>query len=64
MITEYKTTEQVAAELKITTGRVRQIARALGVGVMIGRGRLFSADDLAAMRARSIKQGRPPRTPR
>jgi len=53
----WMTTEQVAEALGITTGRVRQIARALNLGTMIGRGRLYSAEDVAAMRARRTTPG-------
>lgn len=57
-LTDYKTTEQVADALGITTGRVRQLARKLNLGVMIGRGRLYSERDVAVMRTRATKPGR------
>lgn len=50
-------TEQVAAQLSISTGRVRQLARARGVGRMVGRGRLFTADDVEILRRRCTTPG-------
>lgn len=51
------TTIQVAAELGLTPGRVRQLARERGVGIHHGRDWMFSAADVAALRERA--PGRP-----
>lgn len=59
------TTKQVADALNITTGRVRQIARALDLGRWVGSVRLYSEADVAAMRARKQRTpGRPAKEPR
>ena len=47
---DYLTTAQVAATLGLTTGRVRQLARALWLGKWYGERRLFSTADVDAMR--------------
>lgn len=56
------TTEQAAAELQITPGRVRQLAAELGVGGHTGRDWRFSDEDMAVLRARATKRG--PKGPR
>jgi hypothetical protein len=53
------TTKQVADALGISTGRVRQLAIALGIGRKWGRDWMFSGADLAALRARNTIVGRP-----
>lgn len=61
-LADWKTTEQVADALGITTGRVRQLARHFGLGIMVGRARLYSAADVEVMRNRATKSpGRPPK---
>lgn len=54
-LADYLTTEQVARELGVTTGRVRQLARAYRLGTMVGRGRLYSRGDVEAMRTRRTR---------
>lgn len=56
-LSDYLTTEQVADALGITTGRVRQLARKYNLGTMVGRGRLYSPEDVEAMRARNTVPG-------
>lgn len=46
------TTKQVAQHLNLSEARVRQIAAELGVGTRPGRDWTFSAEDLAALKAR------------
>lgn len=61
-IPELLTTDQAAADLGITVGRVRQIAPLLGVGWKLGPGTwLFRPEDIATMRARVTRAGRPKR---
>ena len=60
MTTDYLTTAQVAAALGLTTGRVRQLARALDLGTRYGERRLFSPADVAAMRGRKSRFGPDP----
>lgn len=59
------TTVQAAAEIGLTPGRVRQLARSLGVGRHHGRDWMFSEADIAALRARDAgdtkgEEGCPP----
>lgn len=60
VLRHWMTTEQVAIELGVTTGRIRQLARQLGVGTTVGRGRLYSDADLAGMRSRPTSTGPAP----
>jgi hypothetical protein len=52
------TTQQAAARLGISTGRVRQLA-ALGYGQRFGRDWMFTEDDIRSMAARNTAVGRP-----
>ena len=51
------TTKQVADALGITTGRVRQLARALSLGRWVGSVRLFTDADIEVMRSRQTQPG-------
>lgn len=51
------TTKQIADMLGITTGRVRQLARALDLGRWVGSVRLYSEADLDVMRSRNTRVG-------
>jgi len=53
-------TSEIANILNLTPGRIRQISIELNIGKKIGRDRIFSDDDLAALRTRNTKTGRPP----
>lgn len=53
------TVADVVAQLDLSEDRVRRLAVALGVGRKHGRDWLFSAADIAAMRARNTQRGRP-----
>ena len=58
------TTKQVADALGITTGRVRQLARALGIGRWVGSMRLYTDADIDALRARNTRSGPRPDEPK
>jgi hypothetical protein len=47
----YQTCTQLAAELQLHDSRIRQIARALGVGTMLFGVRLLTPEDCDAIRA-------------
>lgn len=47
-----RSTQEVADDLGVTPGRIRQLARALRVGIRVGRDWRFSGNDVAALRAR------------
>ena len=51
------TTEQAAQRLGITTGRVRQLARAGGYGQRFGNAWAFSEDDLRTLALRKSQPG-------
>lgn len=51
------TTKQVADALGITTGRVRQLARALSLGRWVGSVRVFTDADIEVMRRRQTRPG-------
>jgi hypothetical protein len=61
-VMELMTADDVAERLGITPRRVRQLAASLGVGWNTGRDWIFRNSDLDALRARSTKPGRRPRT--
>lgn len=61
-LAELRTAKDVAADLGITTGRLRVAARQLGVGWDIGPDRLYRAEDVEALRNRV--HGRPGRPPK
>lgn len=54
------TAPEAATLLSLSEDRVRRLAIALHVGRKHGRDWLFSASDVAAMRARNTQRGRPP----
>ena len=56
---EAYTAPEVATLLSLSEDRVRRLAIALHVGRKHGRDWLFSAADVAAMRARNTQRGRP-----
>lgn len=56
---EWRTTREVAALLKITPGRVRQLAQATSVGVRMSRDWMFAPEDVEALRQRNTQRGRP-----
>ena len=58
---EIRSTEAVAAELGISTSRVRRLATEMDLGRKLGpRVWVFGPDDVAALRARSTgRSGRP-----
>lgn len=47
-----RTVSDVAEELRITTGRVRQICREFDIGVVVGKTRLLSDEDVDKIRQR------------
>ena len=51
-LAELMPTRMVATTLKVTTSRVRQLARAMGIGWEIGGERLFRPEDVEALRNR------------
>ena len=55
------TTKQVADALGITTGRVRQLARALKLGRWVGSVRLYTEADVDALRNRHSRPGPVPK---
>ena len=55
------TTQQAADTLGLTTGRVRQLARALGIGRKVGRDHLFTEQDIERLQQRKTTPGRVPR---
>jgi len=52
--------QQVADELGISSSRVRRIARMLGIGQRIGQVWVFTAADVARLKAYPRTPGRPP----
>jgi hypothetical protein len=58
----FLTTAEVAEELGLTPGRVRQLADAHGLGARYPGLRLFSRGDLERMRTRNRLVGRPKRS--
>lgn len=54
------TAPEVAALLSLSEDRIRRLAVRLGVGRKHGRDWLFSAADVAVLRARNTQRGRPP----
>lgn len=52
-----RSTADVAAALDITPGRVRQLARALGLGRQTAGGRVYGNADLALLRGRKTRPG-------
>lgn len=54
------TAPEVAAYLEVSEDRVRRLAVALHIGRKHGRDWLFSAADVAVLRARNTQRGRPP----
>ena len=53
------TAPQVATQLHLSEDRVRRLASALHIGRKHGRDWLFSAADVAVLRARNTQRGRP-----
>lgn len=60
MTDQLLTTAQVADRLGVSTGRVRQLSIAGGIGTKYGRARLFTPDDLQQLATRNTQVGRPP----
>ena len=56
---ETYTAPQVATQLHLSEDRVRRLAVRLGIGRKHGRDWLFSAADVAVLRARNTQRGRP-----
>lgn len=54
---ELLTTQQVAEQLGIDGSQVRRLARARGVGWLIGMDRLFRPEDVERLRERNTKRG-------
>ena len=59
------TTQQVAEILDVTDGRVRQLAKSLGIDRKFGRARYFTPGDIDRMRQRNTSPGpKGPRAPK
>ena len=53
-------TADVARRLRLSDAHVRRLAARLGIGVVIGKQRVFSEADIDRLRARNTQVGRPP----
>lgn len=58
--TRLYTTQEVADQIGVTTGRIRQLAVPLHVGTKVGRDWVFTADDIERLRERDDRRRKAP----